>query len=341
MKNINKSYSSLYQVIVSFLVLYLATVVVIFIPDFDYEIIRFSLLSALFVISFMFQFYILKERVKNEKKSKEQLKRLLMEQDKTARMLIRRDRKLSETNKRLREVDILKSEFVSIAAHQLRTPLSGIKWSLEILLGEHFGKINEKQKGIALKSYESNERMISLVNNLLNVDRIESGRNILKYTKVKAENLMEGVLYYINPLLNNKNIKLNLSMDSNLPMIEVDIDKVREATQNIIENAIKYSKDGGQIDVSLNVRKNNLIITIRDDGIGIPEEFKDMVFTKFSRGENTLKINTEGSGLGLFVAKEIMEKHGGKIWFESKEDGGTTFYVSIPVLSEEKNKEII
>lgn len=332
MKKENDKNSALFQVTTSFLVLYLATVVVIFIPDFDHDLLRFALLSSLFIISFLFQFYILESQVLTERKSKEQLGSLLNEQDRTARMLIRRDRALSQLNEHLREVDSLKSEFVSVAAHQMRTPLSGIKWSLDMLATEQAGPVNGKQKRMLLKSYESNERLILLVNNLLNTDRIESGKAELKLQRVSIKNIVENIIYYIKPQLDSKGIILNESSEDDLPQVEVDTEKFRDAIQNVIENAIKYIGKGGKIDVSIYSDKGMVIVKVADNGIGIPEESKDKIFTKFHRGENAVRMRTEGSGLGLFVSKEVVKRHNGSIWFESKEGEGTTFYISVPAI---------
>ncbi|MGM0482604.1 MAG: sensor histidine kinase [Patescibacteria group bacterium] len=330
MKKLDKN-SALFQVTTSFLVLYVATVVVIFVPDFDHDIIRFALLSSLFVISFLFQFYILETQVINERRRKEQLKALLSEQDRTARMLIRRDRALSQLNEHLREIDELKSEFVSVAAHQMRTPLSGIKWSLDMLAREQAGPVNPKQKRMLLKGYESNERMILLVNNLLNTDRIESGRTELQMRKVNLKDVVNNLIYYIKPQAKSKGVDVNISSDADIPHIEADPEKIRDAVQNILENAVKYTEEGGVINIDVHSEKGRVILSISDDGIGIPEGSKKDIFSKFHRGENAVKMRTEGSGLGLFVSKEIVERHDGTIWFESEEGKGTTFYVSIPV----------
>ncbi len=338
MKQKNTNLSAMFQIIFSFLVLYLATMVVIFIPDFEHDFIRFILLTSLFIISFLFQFYILNFKIKEEKKYKKQLERLLGEQDRTARMLIRRDRALSEANERLRDMDLLKSEFVSVAAHQMRTPLSGIKWSLDMLAKEVVGSINVKQKRLLLKSYESNERMIALVNNLLNTDRIESGKTDLKITKTNLENIVNNVLYYIYPQATSKKIHINISYEKKLPFVFVDQEKMREVIQNVLENAVKYSNEKGVIDVKLYSENECLVVSISDNGVGIPESFKKDVFSKFCRGSNAVKMKTEGSGLGLFVANEIVKMHQGQITFESEEGSGTTFFISIPV--SKKSEEI-
>ena len=324
--------SALFQITTSFLVLYVATLVVIFIPDFDHDVLRFTLLSSLFIISFLFQFYILESQVLTERSRKEQLSSILSEQDRTARMLIRRDRALSRLNEHLREADGLKSEFVTVAAHQMRTPLSGVKWCLDMLASEQVGPINSKQKKMLLKTYESNERMILLVNNLLNTDRIESGRTDLDLEEADIKDIIDNIIYYIKPQTDSKGIELKVSSEDVLPKAELDTEKFQDAIQNIVENAVKYIDKNGKIDIRIYNKDGMVVTEVSDNGIGISEASKEKVFAKFHRGENAVKMRTEGSGLGLFVSKEIVERHNGSISFESKEGGGTTFYVSVPAV---------
>ncbi len=331
MENSKKKSRALLQLTASFLLLFIATLFTVFILNIDHDIVRFSFLSSIFLISFLFQFYILRSQILTETKRKNQLRCLLGEQDRTARMLIRRDRALSEANERLREIDRLKSEFVSVAAHQMRTPLSGIKWSLDMLAKETVGPVNVKQKRLLLKSYESNERMILLVNNLLNTDRIESGRAQLEFVRAHLKDIIDNVLYYISPQAKGKKITIDFSFEDDLPYVSVDTEKIREVMQNIIENAVKYSEEGGTIHLGLYTKEKNVVVSVKDEGIGIPKNFRGDIFTKFYRGDNAVKMKTEGSGLGLFVAKEIVERHGGEIYFESKEGAGTTFYILIPI----------
>ena len=332
----NTNANSLFQVATSFLVLYVATVVVIFVPDFDHDLIRFVLISALFLISFLFQFYILNQKVKTERRRKNELSQILREQDMTARMLVRRDRDLTSINEQLREIDAMKSEFVSVAAHQLRTPLSGLKWSLDMLITEQVGKLSVEQKSLLMKSYESNERMISLVNNLLNVDRIEAGRTDLELTPLNMKDVVESVLYYILPQVHDKGIDLDLQAPSDLPNVHADGQKIREAVQNIIENAVKYTPQSGKVIIKLTASGSSVTVSVSDTGIGIPKEQQGDVFKKFFRSINAVRVKTGGTGLGLFVAREIVKKHNGTVEFESEEGKGTTFRITLPVAENER-----
>ena len=234
-------------------------------------------------------------------------------------------------------VEKIKSEFVSLAAHQLRTPLSAIKWTLKMLLDGDLGEITEEQRGFIEKTYQSNERMISLINDLLDITRIEEGRYLSKPVLASFEEIVTSVLDFCQQEIIRKEINLELEKPQiKLPQASMDVEKIKLVVQNLIENAIKYTPLGGKITVSVGYRedKKEIIFSVKDTGVGIPEDQQSRVFTKFFRGANVMRMETEGSGLGLFISKNIIEAHGGKIWFESKEGQGTTFYMVLPVEKE-------
>lgn len=235
---------------------------------------------------------------------------------------------------REKAIERIKSEFVSLAAHQLRTPLSAIKWTLKMLLDGDLGNISKEQREFVKKTYKSNERMIDLINDLLDVTRIEEGRFLSKLTIASFEKMATSVLdFYQQELIKGKiDFKFKKSQKK-LPQVNVDIEKVKLAIQNLIENAIKYTPPGGKINVIINYdkEKKEIIFSVEDSGVGIPEEEQARVFTKFFRGENVVRMDTEGTGLGLFISKNIIEAHQGKIWFKSKKGEGTTFSFSLPV----------
>jgi len=232
-------------------------------------------------------------------------------------------------------IERMKTEFVSLAAHQLRTPLSAIKWTLKMLLDGDLGKVTKEQKEFIEKTYNSNERMIDLINSLLNVTRIEEGRYLYKPTLTSLENIVQFVINSCENQLERKNIKLNYKKpDKKLPQVKVDIEKIRLAIQNLFDNAIRYTPKGGQVTVSLKHDKKEIEFSIADTGVGVPEDQQSRVFSKFFRGANVIRLDTEGSGLGLFITKNIIEAHGGRIWFDSKEGKGTTFYIAFPIKKE-------
>jgi signal transduction histidine kinase len=229
----------------------------------------------------------------------------------------------------------LKTEFVSIAAHQLRTPLSAIKWTLTTILDGDFGKINKEQKEYLQKTNLSNERMINLVDDLLNLSRIEEGKYVQKNDFFKLGEVVRDIVDSLDIKANKKNIKLNLKEPANLPELLADKEKIRLVVQNLIENAINYSFNGKEVLISLfkNDDKNEVEFKVENVGIGIPKDQRERIFTKFFRAENEVKTETVGSGLGLFINKNIVESHGGRIWFESEENKKIAFYFTIPVKS--------
>jgi len=246
---------------------------------------------------------------------------------------------------REKEVDRLKSEFVSIAAHQLRTPLSAIKWSLRLVLDGDAGKITKKQAEILEKGYQSNERMITLINDLLNVARIEEGRFVYKVTLGSIEEIIAKSIDNLSSSAEQRKVKVIFNKPLKaLSKINIDKEKIMLVMQNLIDNAIRFNKPNGEVTVSVERDKLNVKVSVKDDGIGIPIVQKDRIFTKFFRADNAVKSEAEGSGLGLFICKNIIEAHGGRIWFESEKDQGTTFYFTIPISvagKEDKFKEFI
>ena len=228
-------------------------------------------------------------------------------------------------------IERMKTEFVSIAAHQLRTPLSAIKWTLKMLLDGDLGEITEEQREFVNKAYRANERMIKLINDLLNVARIEEGRYLYKLSSLSIEPLVRKIVESLKQEAERKKIKLEFKKPKKkLPKLMLDAEKISLAIQNLVENAIKYTPAGGKVTVSLKVENEEVVFSVKDTGVGIPKEQQDRVFSKFFRGANVMRMETEGSGLGLFITKNIIEAHGGRIWFQSKEGKGTTFYFAIP-----------
>jgi signal transduction histidine kinase len=228
-------------------------------------------------------------------------------------------------------VEKMKTEFVSIAAHQLRTPLSAIKWSLRMVLDGDAGKVNKEQKDLLEKTYLSNERMISLINDLLNVTRIEEGRFLYKPELMQIEDVIDKVLIDLEETIKMKNIIVKFEKNEKaLSPVKIDKEKINMAIHNVLENSLKYTPAKGKISISLEEENKDIVLKITDNGVGIPEDQKQRIFTKFFRGSNVVKMETEGSGLGLYTTKNIIESHNGKIWFESQEGKGTTFYMTIP-----------
>jgi len=228
--------------------------------------------------------------------------------------------------------DRMKGEFVTLAAHQLRTPTSGIKWSLQALLDESLGKLNSKQKEIVQEAYKTNDKVIYLINDLLNVAEIEEGRYLKKLSLSNIEDLIESAVGDYREDVRKKNIKIKLIKPADsLPKIMIDVERLTLAVKNIIGNSIKYTLGGGSITISLFNHDKYIEVRIEDTGVGIPLSQQNKLFSKFFRASNVTKLDTEGTGLGLYIAKNIIEAHDGRIWFESEENRGTIFYFTIPV----------
>lgn len=230
-------------------------------------------------------------------------------------------------------IERMKTEFVSIAAHQLRTPLSAMKWILKMMIDGDLGKLTKNQKGFLEKTYQSNERMIHLINDLLNVARIEEGRFLQDVKKMDIVNMIEKRVVIARGLLKNKKVKLTFTKPKvKIPKINIDAEKMYLVVQNLIDNAVYCTKEGKiEVAIDLTKDKNNILISIADTGIGIAQDQQPRIFTKFFRGANAVRMKTEGSGLGLFIVKNIINAHQGKIWFKSQEGKGSTFYFTLPI----------
>ena len=231
-------------------------------------------------------------------------------------------------------VERMKTEFVSISAHQLRTPLSAVKWTLRMILDGDVGEINDEQRDLLEKTYQSNERMIELINDLLNVTRIEEGRFLYKPEPMQIEDVVDQVVGEAENAAKIKKITIKTERPKILlPPVTIDKEKMGIVVQNLLENSLKYTPEGGTVIISLEKKNKDMVFKIADNGVGIPKDQQARIFSKFFRGSNVIKMETEGSGLGLYTVKNIVEAHKGEIWFESKEGEGSTFYFTLPFSS--------
>jgi len=229
-------------------------------------------------------------------------------------------------------VEKMKSEFVTLAAHQLRTPTSAVKWSIKILLDGDLGELNKEQRKILERIYNTNDKVIRLVRDLLNLAQIEEGKFLSKIILSDIEDVIQLIINANKDLIKEKKLNFEFKKPKDkLPKVMLDVDKMKIAIENILENALRYAFSGDNVSISLKQKDKEIEVKIQDTGMGIPEDQQAKVFTKFFRATNIMKVDTEGTGLGLYIAKNIIDAHGGRIWFESEKDKGSTFYFTIPV----------
>ena len=239
-------------------------------------------------------------------------------------------RELKNANDRLRKMDELKSHFISAASHELRTPLTSIKGYVETILGKEAGPINEKQHEFLGYVKESTDRLHRLLNELLDISKIESGQVQMQKELLSLRELLQEELLIFKGQADKKNLTLKLETDVHMKEIYADSDKVRELVANLLSNAIKYTASGGNIRVLARNRENGLQVDIEDNGIGIRDADLVKVFEPFQHIEKNGFEDTESAGLGLTLAKRIVEAHDGQIWVNSKEGRGSVFSVFLP-----------
>lgn len=235
---------------------------------------------------------------------------------------------------RERAIDQMKSEFISVAAHQLRTPLSSIKWVIKMVLDGDTGELNKDQQELLSKGYASNERVIKLVNDLLNVSRIEEGKFGFEFKEGNFQEVLDVAINNIEKEVAKNHLKLKLNKSGKLPMVYMDKDRIIIVLQNLLDNAVKYTPEHGKIEINIETISKFLKVTVQDNGVGIPKNDQAKLFSKFFRAANVMRMQTEGSGLGLFIARNIIKRHGGKVTIISQEGKGTKVSFTLPI----KNK---
>jgi len=253
------------------------------------------------------------------------------------RQLQETNKELAEANKHLQQLDQAKSEFVSIASHQLRTPMTGIMGYLSMILQGDFGKVPKDQQKVMEDLLEESQRMIRLINLFLNVTKIESGRLELTKRPVQIDEVINKVITMVQRHAEEKKLKLEYKPAKKLPEVMADHDKLGDIVLNLVDNAIKYT-DQGSVTISTKKEKEFIHMAVKDTGLGIPPEEVKKLFAKFVRGYGIAQVNPDGSGLGLYVARRLTEAHGGKIWVESGGRGkGSIFHVTIPLVKKKKS----
>jgi signal transduction histidine kinase len=244
-------------------------------------------------------------------------------------MAVKTIEKITSTNK-------MKSDFISIASHQLRTPLTATKWSVGQLLEDLQGKVTDSEQNHLEIIQQANERMGRIVKDLLDANKIDGGRIALRFAAVNPREITDKLLKEYSAEISKKGLTVSVDSLPGLPSVEADPSWLEIIIDNFLTNAIKYTLDNKTITIKIFAKNENLIYSIVDEGVGIPESDKKKIFVKFFRANNVLKQKTIGTGLGLYITKSAVESHMGKVWFNSTENQGSTFSFSIPLKQGEK-----
>jgi PAS domain S-box-containing protein len=228
----------------------------------------------------------------------------------------------------LKEQDLAKTNFMATLSHELKTPISAIDMSLGLLQDERIGTLNHDQEELAETIRQNSNRLLKMVNEILSVSKIETGIMELEYAEVLPREVVERALITTHSFIREKRLELHADIESDLPLIEVDLQQTTGVLINFLTNAVRYSPEGGNLWVQVVRESGNVRFSVKDEGPGIPVEERQAVFNRYQRRKDD---QTQGTGLGLAISKEFIEKQGGRIWVESEEGKGSTFYFSIPI----------
>jgi signal transduction histidine kinase len=223
------------------------------------------------------------------------------------------------------------TEVSSVISHQLKTPLAAIKSSLEVLLSGDLGDITKEQRDYVEVALTSSQRMIDLVKDFLDASRIEENKFQIHKERVDLVHIVTLVVDGLKMFADAKNTSITLQSEDNIPHIMADPTKIQEVINNLIINAVRYSRGKGLVNISLKKEGDSVLFSCKDAGVGISPEEKDKIFSKYYRGQRGVALSPDGTGLGLFISKAIVEQSGGRIWYESEVDKGTTFYFTLPI----------
>ncbi len=248
--------------------------------------------------------------------------------------------RLRKMNKKLRRMAKIKSEFIAMTVHQLRTPLAKVKWILYAIANGDMGVLNKEQKEALDSAYHANQNMVALLNDLLEMSKTEDAGLGYKFAKDSMAAVVEGAVKSFALAAKQKKINLVLGeIPGEIPEIVMDSRKMGLAVGNLIDNALKYTPEGGTVEVSLENLGDRVKVSVKDNGIGIPKEEQGKIFTEFFRARNAESVKEDGTGLGLYIVKNIVKIHGGEIGFESEEGKGSVFHFTVPFREAEEIKK--
>lgn len=237
---------------------------------------------------------------------------------------------LKQTNDKLKEIDEAKDEFISMASHQLRTPLTSMKGYVSMVLDGEAGQISDTQRGMLQQAFNSSQRMVYLISDLLNVSRLRTGKFIINNKVTDLPQVVDSEISQLKEVAADRQISLVYNEPTSFPLLMLDETKIRQVIMNFLDNALYYTKRGGRITVDLVASEKNVEYTVTDTGLGVPKSEQPQLFTKFYRASNAKKMRPDGTGLGLYMAKKIIAAQGGTILFSSVEGQGCTFGFLFP-----------
>lgn len=240
-------------------------------------------------------------------------------------------KELRFSNRQLQRLDEAKNEFISMASHQLRTPLTSIKGYLDMMLEGDLGKISPTQRAVLREAFSSSERMVRLINDFLNVSRLQTGKFTIDKQSVDIAQILRDEVSLLKVVADQRSVEMVLKIDKKIPSLAVDSEKIRQVMLNMIDNAIYYSNPHKKVVITLKSSGKMIEFSVKDSGIGVPKSEQANLFGKFFRGTNAKKRRPDGTGVGLFLAKKVILSHDGEMIFESEEGKGSTFGFRLPV----------
>lgn len=232
---------------------------------------------------------------------------------------------------RLAEASRMKLEFLTIMTHQIRAPFANLRWVIDLLMSKKVGSFGEKQEEYFKILRENSNRLEELIDKIITVSKIEQGKLPLRKKLFSSKELVDKVILEFKPFAEASNVEVRFETQEKLPKILGDASQIREVIENFVDNAIKYTKEKGEVRISLLKKDKDVYLEVKDSGVGIPDEDQKYIFRKFFRSESAMKHQTQGSGLGLFIAKSIIESHKGKIGFDSQKGKGSAFWFTLPI----------